>query len=213
VICDDAVLFREGLARVLEDTGFSVVGRASDGKELVDLVAELQPAVAIADIRMPPTQTTEGLLAARTIRSDQPEVGVLLLSQYVETHHAIGLLDDTRGGVGYLLKDRVSDLAAFAEAVRRVGAGGTVMDPEIVSRLLHRSRERDPLETLTDREREILSLMGEGRSNQGICERLFLSPKTVETHIGRIFAKLWIHPATEDHRRVLAVLTLLRQTA
>lgn len=213
VIGDDAVLFREGLARVLEDAGFYVAGRAGDGDELLALVAEFRPTVAIADIRMPPTHTTEGLEAARRIRTDQPEVGVLLLSQHVETHHAMELLGDARGGVGYLLKDRVSELAEFAEAVRRVGAGGSVIDPEIVSRLVHRRRNRDPLENLTEREREILSLMAEGRSNQGICGRLFLSPKTVETHIGRIFAKLGILPAPEDHRRVLAVLTLLRRAA
>jgi DNA-binding NarL/FixJ family response regulator len=211
VVADDAVLFREGLARVLQDAGFDVVGGAGDGHELRALVTQLHPDVAIADIRMPPTHTIEGLEAAKDIRTDHPRVGVLLLSQYVETHHAMDLLGDANGGVGYLLKDRVSDLAAFADAVRRVGAGESVIDPEIVSRLLRRRRERDPLETLTEREREILALMAEGRSNQGICERLFLSPKTVETHIGRIFAKLGFLPGPEDHRRVLAVLTFLRQ--
>jgi DNA-binding NarL/FixJ family response regulator len=211
VVADDAVLFREGLARVLEDAGFDVVGRGGDGDELRALVTQLHPDVAIADIRMPPTHTIEGLEAAKDIRTDHPGVGVLLLSQYVETHHAMDLLGDANGGVGYLLKDRVSDLAAFADAVRRVGAGESVIDPEIVSRLLRRRRARDPLETLTEREREILALMAEGRSNQGICERLFLSPKTVETHVGRIFMKLGFLPGPEDHRRVLAVLTFLRQ--
>jgi DNA-binding NarL/FixJ family response regulator len=213
VVADDIVLFREGLIRVLRDGGFDVEGAASNGEELVALVEHVQPEVAIADIRMPPTHTTEGLEAAKRIRTDHAEVGVLLLSQYVETHHAVELLGDARGGVGYLLKDRVADLAEFTEAVRRVGAGGSALDPEIVSRLIHRRRERDPLEALTEREREILSLMAEGRSNHGICERLFLSPKTVETHVGRIFTKLDIVPASEDHRRVLAVLTFLRQAA
>ena len=213
VVADDAVLFREGLVRVLEDAGFDVVGKASDGNELLSLVAATQPAVAIADIRMPPTHTTEGLEAAKRIHAAHQAVGVLLLSQYVETHHAVELLGDARGRVGYLLKDRVSDLAEFTEAVRRVAAGGSVIDPEIVARLVHRRRQRDPLEVLTEREREILALMAEGRSNQGICERLFLSPKTVETHVGRIFTKLGILPASEDHRRVLAVLRFLRQAA
>ena len=213
VVADDAVLFREGLVRVLEDAGFDVVGKASDGNELLSLVAATQPAVAIADIRMPPTHTTEGLEAAKRIHAAHQAVGVLLLSQYVETHHAVELLGDARGRVGYLLKDRVSDLVEFTEAVRRVAAGGSVIDPEIVARLVHRRRQRDPLEALTEREREILALMAEGRSNQGICERLFLSPKTVETHVGRIFTKLGILPASEDHRRVLAVLRFLRQAA
>jgi DNA-binding NarL/FixJ family response regulator len=213
VVADDAVLFREGLVRVLEDAGFDVVGKASDGNELLSLVAATQPAVAIADIRMPPTHTTEGLEAAKRIHAAHQAVGVLLLSQYVETHHAVELLGDARGRVGYLLKDRVSDLVEFTEAVRRVAAGGSVIDPEIVARLVHRRRQRDPLEVLTEREREILALMAEGRSNQGICERLFLSPKTVETHVGRIFTKLGILPASEDHRRVLAVLRFLRQAA
>ena len=213
VLAEDAVLFREGMTRVLQGEGFEVAGAAIDGDGLLRLVAEHRPAVAIADIRMPPTHTTEGLEAAERIRAEHPDVGVLLLSQYVETHHAMELLSNARGGVGYLLKERVSDLTEFSGAVRRVGNGGSVIDPEIVSRLFRRQREHDPLESLTEREREILALMAEGRSNQGICERLFLSPKTVETHVGRIFTKLGILPASEDHRRVLAVLTFLRQAA
>jgi DNA-binding NarL/FixJ family response regulator len=211
VLADDAVLFREGLARLLEEGGHEVVGQAADAEQLLELVAEHEPDVAVSDIRMPPTETTEGLEAARRIKEEHPEVGVIILSQHVETHHAVDLLAEGQGGIGYLLKDRVSDPAEFADAVRRVGSGGSAIDPEVVARLLSRRRENDPLAALTEREREILALMAEGRSNQGIGDRLFLSPKTVETHIGRIFTKLGILPANEDHRRVLAVVTFLRQ--
>jgi DNA-binding NarL/FixJ family response regulator len=159
---------------------------------------------------MPPTNTSEGLVAAQRIRSEHPEVAVLVLSQYVETQHAMRLLRDTPERVGYLLKDRVSDIDEFADAVRRIARGGSVIDPEVVAQLLGRRSEDHALEALTDREREILALMAEGRSNQAICERLFLSPKTVETHVGSIFSKLGLLQAADDHRRVLAVLAYLR---
>lgn len=210
-VAEDNLLFREGLRRILEEAGFEVAGVASDGDGLVSTVAAFQPDVAIADIRMPPTHTTEGLVAAKRIRTEHPSVGVLLLSQHVETHHAMELLDAPQGGVGYLLKDRVTELSEFTDAVARVGGGGTAIDPEVVSRLLRRRRQRDPLEDLTDREREILGLMAEGRSNQGLADRLFLSPKTVETHVGRILTKLGLEPEPEDHRRVMAVLAFLRR--
>jgi DNA-binding NarL/FixJ family response regulator len=209
VIADDSLLFREGLSRLLSENGFEVAGAAADADELLDEVRTQQPDVAIVDIRMPPTQTTEGLEAAKHIRSASTKVGVLVLSQHVETHHAIDLLSDPRGRVGYLLKDRVSDLHEFCDAVRRIGAGGSAIDPEVVSRLLGRRRDHDPLADLTDREREILALMAEGQSNTGIAERLFLAPKTVETHVHRIFTKLGLFPDQEGHRRVLAVLTFL----
>ena len=209
-IADDAVLFREGLARVLESAGLDVVGQASNADELLSLVAATLPDVVVTDVRMPPTGTTEGLDAARKIRATHPEVGVLVLSQYVETHQADELLGTGSGRVGYLLKDRVADVGEFTDSVRRVGEGGSVIDPEVVARLLGRTRERDPLAGLTNREREILALMAEGRSNQAISERLFLSPKTVETHVGSIFTKLGLLPDTDDHRRVLAVIAFLR---
>jgi DNA-binding NarL/FixJ family response regulator len=210
VVADDALLFREGLVRVLGDAGFEVVGQASDASGLLAIVASREPDVAIVDIRMPPTHTVEGLEAAKTIRAEHPEVGVLVLSQYVETHHALDLLSGPSGRVGYLLKDRVSDLREFSDAVTRVGSGGSAIDPEVVTRLLGRHRAHDPLSQLTDREQDVIALMAEGRSNQGIGERLFLSPKTVETHVHRIFRKLDLPPAPEDHRRVLAVLAFLR---
>jgi len=210
VIADDAVLFREGLARVLTEAGFEVVGQAGDAEALVDAVRREQPDVAVADIRMPPTHTTEGLEAAERIRRENSAVGVLVLSQYVEAHHAMELLTGGGGGVGYLLKDRVTDLDEFADSVRRVGQGGSAIDAEVVSQLLRRARTKSPLDALTDREREILAEMAQGRSNQAISDELFLSPKTVETHVGNIFAKLGLAPVPEDHRRVLAVLTYLR---
>jgi DNA-binding NarL/FixJ family response regulator len=213
-IADDAVLFREGLARLLQDAGFDVVGQAGDAQELLTIVRDappsMRPDVGIVDIRMPPTHTTEGLVAARLIRADHPDVGVLVLSQYIETEHAIDLLGDGAGGTGYLLKDRVSDLAGFGDAVRRVGEGGSAIDPEVIAQLFGRRRAHDPLVTLTDREREVLSLMAEGRSNRAIGASLFLSEKTIEAHVRSIFSKLGLAPAPDENRRVLAVVAYLR---
>jgi DNA-binding NarL/FixJ family response regulator len=210
VLADDSLLLREGLARLLTDAGFDVVGQAGDAVELLELVRGRRPDVAIVDVRMPPAHTTEGLVAARKIRSEHADVGVLVLSQYVETSQAIELLSDGTGGIGYLLKDRVSDLADFAEAVRRVGVGGSAIDPEVVSTLLGRKRRTDPLSGLSGREREVLALMAEGYSNPGIAQRLFLSSKTIETHVGAIFTKLGLLPTDDENRRVLAVLAYLR---
>jgi DNA-binding NarL/FixJ family response regulator len=204
------VLFREGLVRVLEDAGFEVVAQAGDAAELHHAVIRTKPDVAIVDVRMPPTQTDEGARAAKEIRERYPEVGLLVLSQVVEARHALELLSESPEGFGYLLKDRVMDIEEFLEAVRRVGRGGTAIDPEVISQLFGRRRAEDPLAELTPREREVLTLMAEGRSNRGICEKLVLSPKTVESHVNRIFTKLRLAPAPDDHRRVLAVLAFLR---
>lgn len=205
------MLLREGLARVLADAGFEVTGQTGDAEGLLRIVRAGLADVALVDIRMPPTHTNEGVHAAREIRKSHLAVGVLVLSQYTETSYAMELISEGGKGVGYLLKDRVSDVDELADAIRRVGAGGVVIDPEIVSQLVGRRRERSPLDDLTDREREVLSLMAEGRSNQGISERLFLSPKTLETHVAHIFSKLGLPPTADDHRRVLAVLTYLRK--
>ncbi|HXJ66124.1 MAG TPA: response regulator transcription factor [Actinomycetota bacterium] len=212
VLADDSVLFREGVARLLDEHGLEVVGRAGDADELLSQVAALRPDVAVVDIRMPPTHTIEGIQAAIRIRADHPGTGVLVLSQYVETRQAFELLGPEPRGVGYLLKDRVLDLPEFVSAVRRVAAGGSVVDPEVVVRLLGRTSSASPVERLTEREREVLGLMAEGRSNQAISERLFLSERTVETHVASIFGKLDFQPAPDDHRRVLAVLEYLRST-
>ena len=212
VIADDVMLMREGLARLLGDAGFEVVGKAADADELLRRVDATHPDVAVVDIRMPPTHTDEGLVAADTIRSAHPEVGVLVLSQYLESRYAMRLLEKHPERVGYLLKERVSDIAVLGDGIRRIAEGECVVDPTIVIRLLDRGTRRGPLADLTEREREVLSLMAEGHSNNGLSQRLFLSPKTVETHIRHIFLKLGIHETSEYHRRVLAVLAYLRSS-
>ena len=212
IVADDSVLFREGLARVLEGAGLEVVGQASNVDELDRLVARESASLVILDIRMPPTQTDEGLVAAIRIRREHAEMGVLMLSQYVESHHALELLGQSPDRVGYLLKDRIADLGEFLDAVHRVGNGGSAVDPLVVSQLLGRKRSRDLIEDLTDRERSVLSMMAEGRSNDAIASALKISPKTLEAHIGTIYSKLGLEPAGTDHRRVLAVLNYLRSS-
>jgi DNA-binding NarL/FixJ family response regulator len=212
VIADDAMLMREGLERLLAEAGFEVTGKFADGDELVRRLGAADPDVAIVDIRMPPTHTDEGLIAAERIRDAHPDVGVLVLSQYLESGYAMRLLESHPDHVGYLLKERVSDIAVLADALRRVHEGECVVDPTIVARLVKRSQQ-SALAELSEREREVLGLMAEGHSNRGICEKLYLSPKTVEAHIGRILQKLNLPDDAEYHRRVLAVLTYLRETA
>jgi DNA-binding NarL/FixJ family response regulator len=209
-LADDADLLREALASALASAGFEVVGQAGDAEGLLRIVDAESPDVVVLDVRMPPTHTTEGLEAARAIRARHPGMAILVLSQYVETRYAVDLLREDPSGVGHLLKDRVTKVADLAEAVRRVASGGSVIDPEVVARLLGRPRAHSPLDELTPREREILGLMAEGRSNQAIAERLTLEVKTVEGHVRAIFSKLGLEPAAEDHRRVLAVLAYLR---
>jgi DNA-binding NarL/FixJ family response regulator len=210
VVADDAVILREGLARLLEEAGFEVVGLAGDADELCALVDKLQPDVAIIDIRMPPTHTDEGLQAAKQIREHWPQVGILVLSQHVQARYAVELLAGGTERVGYLLKDRVSDLGELSESVRRIGEGGSVLDPTVVAQLVGQRRKGDtPLENLTERELEVLALMAEGRSNKAIGERLFITEHTVEKHVKSIFGTLRLPPSPDDHRRVLAVVTFL----
>jgi DNA-binding NarL/FixJ family response regulator/class 3 adenylate cyclase len=210
VLAEDSVLLREGIARLLEDAGFEIVAQSGTAEDLLRHVGMHKPDVALVDIRMPPTQTDEGLRAAQQIRERWPETGVLVLSQYVEPAYAMELLGENAEGVGYLLKDRVSDVDEFAAAVRRVAEGGSALDPAVVSQLVGRRRRDDPLEELTPREREVLELMAEGRSNQAIAERLVITLRAVEKHVTSIFGKLRLPATAEDHRRVLAVLTYLR---
>ncbi len=210
VIADDSLLLREGVTRLLAEAGFEVVGQAGDADELLREVQEKSPDVAIVDIRMPPTHTDEGLRAARELRARHPKLGVLVLSQFVRPSYAFELLADDASGVGYLLKDRVSDLDELADAVKRVGEGGSVLDPSVVSQLVGRRRPgHDPIDDLSDREREVLALMAEGRSNRAIAERLFIAERTVEKHVNSILTKLRIAGSQDDHRRVLAVLAYL----
>ena len=211
VLVDDAALFREALASALRAAGHDIVGEASDATGLDDLVARERPDVVILDVRMPPTRTTEGLEAAARIRDALPDVGVLMLSQDVQTQHVVRLLRDSPEGVGYLLKDRVARLDDLFEAVERVGAGGSVVDPEVVSTLLGRRRPPGPMDELTPRERDVLKAMAEGHSNLAIAERLGLTERTVEANIRLILSKLALEPDTGQHRRVLAVLTYLRE--
>ena len=211
VLAEDSVLLREGVARRLEDEGFEIVGQTGTADDLMLKVRSYSPNVVIVDIRMPPTHTDEGLRAAQEIKETYPQIGVLVLSQYVEPTYAMELLSESAEGVGYLLKDRVSNVDEFAAAVRRVGEGGSALDPAIVSQLVGRRRRDDPLDQLTPREREVLEHMAQGRSNQGIANELVVTERAVEKHVTSIFGKLRLPHATEDHRRVLAVLTYLRQ--
>jgi DNA-binding NarL/FixJ family response regulator len=210
ILADDAALFREALAAALTGAGFEIVGQAGDADGLLGLAVDKQPDVAIVDVRMPPSRTTEGLDVALAIRERDPSIGILILSQDVETRHVLRLLRDSPEGIGYLLKDRVGNLAALVDAIERVAGGGSVVDPEVVSTLLGRGRPPGPLDELTPRERNVLELMAEGRSNLAIAERLGLTEKTIEGNVRIILSKLGLEPAAEDHRRVLAVLTWLR---
>ena len=210
VVADDSVLLREGVVRLLEENGFEVVGQAGDAEDLIRKVRAHKPDVAVVDIRMPPTNTDDGLRAALEIRAELPDTGVLVLSQYVEEGYALDLVGDSAGGVGYLLKDRVADVDRFVDSVRRVAEGGSALDPEVVAQLVGRARRDDPLAELTPREREVLELMAEGRSNNAIAEHMVVTDRAVEKHVTSIFGKLGLPPAPEDHRRVLEVLAFLR---
>jgi DNA-binding NarL/FixJ family response regulator len=210
VVADDSVLLREGVVRLLTEHGFDVVGQAGDAEDLIRKVRAHKPDVAVVDIRMPPTNTDDGLRAALEIRAELPDTGVLVLSQYVEEGYALDLVGESAGGVGYLLKDRVADVDRFIDSVRRVADGGSALDPEVVSQLVGRARRDDPLDQLTPREREVLEFMAEGRSNNAIAELMVVTERAVEKHVTSIFGKLGLAPAPEDHRRVLAVLAFLR---
>jgi DNA-binding NarL/FixJ family response regulator len=210
VVADDSVLMREGIVRLLEEAGHEVVAQAGDADDLTRKVRAHKPDVAVIDIRMPPTNTDDGLRAALELRAELPDTGVLVLSQYVEEGYAVDLLSEGGAGVGYLLKDRVGEVRLFTDAVERVAAGGSALDPEVVSHMLQRKRSDDPLEEITPREREVLELMAEGRSNRAIAEQLVVTERAVEKHVTSIFAKLRLPASAEDHRRVLAVLAYLR---
>jgi DNA-binding NarL/FixJ family response regulator len=211
VVADDSVLLREGIVRLLDESDdFEVVAQAGDAEDLLRKVSAHRPDVAVVDIRMPPTNTDDGLRAALEIRASQPDTSVLVLSQYVEEGYALELVGDSAGGVGYLLKDRVADVEVFVDAVKRVAGGGSALDPEVVSQLLGRARRDDPLVDITPREREVLELMAEGRSNNAISDQLVVTERAVEKHVTSIFGKLGLPPAAEDHRRVLAVLKFLK---
>jgi len=211
VVADDSVLLREGIVRLLTESGFDVVAQAGDAEDLLRKVSAHRPDVAVVDIRMPPTNTDDGLRAALEIRARHPETSVLVLSQYVEETYALELVGDGAGGVGYLLKDRVADVERFVDSVKRVAEGGSALDPEVVSQLLGRARRNDPLGALTPREGEVLELMAEGRSNHAIAEQMVVTERAVEKHVTSIFGKLDLAPAPADHRRVLAVLAYLRE--
>jgi serine/threonine-protein kinase len=212
LVADDEALLRQGLAQLLSRAGFEVAGEAGDAPELLRLVEARRPEVVVTDIKMPPDHADDGIVAAQAIRARHPEIGVLALSHYLESRYAMRLLESYPGRTGYLLKDRVSDVAVLADALRRIAEGECVLDPTIVSRLVARHENAGPLAGLTGREREVLALMAEGHSNRGIGERLFLSPKTVEGHVGQIFLKLGIEETPTSHRRVVAVLAFLRAT-
>jgi DNA-binding NarL/FixJ family response regulator len=209
VIAEDAAVIRAGLAEILTDRGHEIVAAVGDGEALKDAVAAHQPDVAIVDVRMPPSHTDEGLRAAIAIRRDHPGTGILVFSQYIETRYAADLLATRPGGVGYLLKDRVANVAEFTDAISRIAAGGTALDPEVVSGLLNASRHASTLGTLTAREHDVLALMAEGRSNSAVADRIAVSERAVEKHISNIFTKLGLPPSDSDHRRVLAVLAYL----
>lgn len=209
IVADDSLLFREGVVRLLGEQGFDVLAQADNADDLLRRVGGLRPDAVLTDMRMPPSFTDEGLQAAREIGKRYPGVGVVVLSQHIESGYAMQLLEHESGGRGYLLKDRVGNLDTFADAIRRVGQGGSVVDPEVVAALVDRQRPAGPLDELTERERQCLALMAEGRSNAGICERIVLSPRTVESHIRTIFHKLDLGDTNDDHRRVLAVLAYL----
>jgi DNA-binding NarL/FixJ family response regulator len=211
LIAEDSVLLRAGLERLLTDEGFEVVGAVYDGTSLVKAAAALRPDVAIVDIRMPPTHTDEGLRAALEVRRMMPEIGILILSQYVEERYALELIEANPAGVGYLLKDRVVEVDEFLASLRRIAAGGTVLDSEVVGQLLGRRRRKSPLDTLTPREREVLALLAEGRTNTSIGRHLSITDRAVEKHVTNIFAKLQLPDSPDDHRRVLAALTQLRE--